>query len=179
MEGSLAIAHQPVDAVTERLNDPAVAASLVTILDHIELLSMMISGLNDFFERGDTIIESLAAGVSDVRDAQSARGAKFDIMGAVDHAKASLELFNDAVPTIKAGLPTVNKLLQSGIVNDQMIDILRMVGESAVEGTQNAEANGTTVKGLRGTMKALKEPEVARGMGLLVEIAKALGKKLG
>lgn len=178
MDGSLTIAHQPVDAITERLNDPAVAASLVTILDHIDLLSIVVTGLNEFFERGDTIIDSIASGVAEVRDAQAATGSTFDLKGAIDQAKAGAALLQDALPTLKAALPSLTKLVQSGLIDDQLVDVLGLVGKSAVDGTRNAKANATAVTGIRGTLKALKDPEVARGMGLLVEIARSLGKNL-
>ena len=178
MDGALAVAHQPVEAVTERLNDPAVAASLVTLLDHIDLVSMLVTGLNGFFERGDTIIESLASGVAELRDGRAASGSTFDVKAALEQAKAGAALLSDAMPTLQAALPSLSKLVQSGVLNDDLIDVLGLVGQSAVEGTRNAKSAGTSVSGVLGTMKALKDPEVARGLGVLVEIARALGKRV-
>lgn len=59
------VAHQPVDAVTERLDDPAVAASLVARLDNVELLPTSVLGLSGLLERGDTIMDVVAEGVHD------------------------------------------------------------------------------------------------------------------
>lgn len=52
--GSFTVGHtaEPVDAVIDRLNDPAVAAALVTVLDHAELLSSLVVELAAFMERG-------------------------------------------------------------------------------------------------------------------------------
>lgn len=178
MKSSLAVAQPPIEAVTERLNDPATAASLLALLDHVDLLSTLVTGLHEFFERGDTIIESLASGAAEIRNARAVEGVKIDIKGAIDQAKAGAALLADALPTLRQALPALTRLVQSGVISDQLIDVLGMVGASAVEGTQHAKAKGTTVMGIRGTMKALKDPEVARGMGLLVEIAKSLGTRL-
>ena len=57
----------PVDAVVERLNDPGVAASLVTLLDNAELLSTLVVGLGGLIERSDTIMDSVADGVAEFK----------------------------------------------------------------------------------------------------------------
>jgi len=62
---------QPIDAVAERLNDPAVAASLVTLLDNAELLSTLVLGLSGFVERGDMIMDAVADGVNEMKAASS------------------------------------------------------------------------------------------------------------
>lgn len=57
---ALAAGHtaEPIDAVLDRLNDPAVAAAMVTLLDNIDLLSTLVVGLAGFMDRGDTIMDS-------------------------------------------------------------------------------------------------------------------------
>ena len=183
MSSTATVIHQPVDAVTDRLNDPTVAASLVSLLDNVEMLSTLVSGLNEFFERGDTIIDSVASGVREFKDARAAGGANFDLTKFTKDAKELMATLNEALPVLREALPvlsdalpTVKKLLSSGMVNDEVIGLLSMVSTSAVEGARAAHTNDTTVKGVFGTMKALKDPDVQHGMGLLIEIAKALGK---
>ena len=66
--------REPVDAVVERLNDPTVAASVVTLLDNAELLSTLVLGLSGLIERGDTIADSLAAGVAELSEGARASG---------------------------------------------------------------------------------------------------------
>ncbi len=192
MSSNSTVLHHPVDAVTERLNDPAVAASLVSLLDNVEMLSTLVTGLNEFFERGDTIIDSVASGVREFKDARAAGGSSFDLTKFSADAKAlmstlneampvlreALPLLHDALPVLNEALPTVRQLLSSGMVNDEVIELLATVSTSAVEGARAARANDTTVKGVLGTLKALKDPDVQRGMGLLVEIAKALGTNI-
>ena len=55
------------------------------------------------------------------------------------------------------------------------IELLSMLSEAAVEGAETARRNHTEVKGAFGALKAMKEPEVQRGLGLLIEISRALG----
>ncbi|MDH3302926.1 MAG: hypothetical protein OES24_20695 [Acidimicrobiia bacterium] len=62
---SLAGGHtaEPVDAVIDRLNDPEIAAAMVTLLDNAELLSTLVVGLAGFTERRDMIPDSAAESV--------------------------------------------------------------------------------------------------------------------
>ena len=160
-----------VDAVVERLNDPQIAASLVTLLDNAQLLSMLVSGLNEFLERGDTIIESVASGVRELKDARDASSSNFDVKQATADLKSFVGAINEARPSIE-------HLLRSGLLNNEVVEILTMAGASAVDGMAAARRNRTTVKGVRGAVHALKDPDVQRGLGLLVEIAKALGSRV-
>lgn len=164
--------HQPLDVVKERLNDPDVAASILTLLDSAELLSVLTTGLSEFLARGDTIIDSVAGSVRELQ------GATPDAATATRFRETAGELRSLAGHLTDA-TPSINKLLASGMLSPQMIDLLTMVSESAVEGATQAAAHDTTVRGVRGTLKALKDPDVQRGMGLLVEIAKSLGRRMG
>lgn len=59
---------EPVDAVMDRLNDPAIAAAMVTLLDNAEMLSTLVLGLAGFMKRGDTIPDSVAEKDHDVQE---------------------------------------------------------------------------------------------------------------
>lgn len=52
---------EPVDAVIDRLNDPAVAAAVLTLVDNAELLGSLAAGLAGFAERHDTSIDGHGA----------------------------------------------------------------------------------------------------------------------
>jgi uncharacterized protein YjgD (DUF1641 family) len=160
----------PADLLTERLDDPTVVAALSTLLDHAELLSTLVIGLAGFVERGDIIIDSVASGVAEIKAAR--RGAATDIELPSPSELASL------VNAMTKAAPAINDVLDSSMMNADSVALLSLVSESAVEGTANARANGTSVRGLRATLKALKDPSVARGLGVMVEIAKALGRRV-
>ena len=161
--------HQPVDAIAERLNDPAVAASLVTLLDNAELLSTLVLGLGGFVERGDLIMDAVADGVNEFK----ASGAALAPEGMPSVAELS-----GLAGQLAGAAPLLTQLLDSAIVKPEMISLLNDVSEAATEGAENARKNETTVSGIRGTLKTLKDPEVAKGLGLLVEIARSLGRRM-
>jgi uncharacterized protein YjgD (DUF1641 family) len=56
----------PAQALAERLAEPRTAAAINTLLDHADLLALLVSGLDGLVSRGDTITDSLADGVSEL-----------------------------------------------------------------------------------------------------------------
>lgn len=164
--------HQPLDVVKDRLNDPDVAASVLRLLDSAELLSVLTTGLSEFLARGDTIIDSVAGSVRELQ------GVAPDTTSATRAREKASELRSLAGHLTDA-MPSIDRLLVSGMLDPRMIDLLTLISDSAVEGAAHAADNSTTVRGVRGTLKALRDPDVQRGMGLLVEIAKSLGRRLG
>ncbi len=160
----------PVDAVIDRLNDPAVAASVVTLLDNAELLSTLVLGLSGMLERGDTIIESISTGIDDVIAA-----------GRADRPDLTLPTpaeLTALVSALSRATPVITNLLDSEMVSDETVAVLSRLSGAVKEGAAAARTNRTSVRGVWAALKALKEPEVARGLGFLVEIARALGRRL-
>lgn len=146
------VSRSPADELLERLDDRRVAASLSLILDHADLLAMLVAGLHGLFERGDTIAEAIADGVAEMRGT----GGSGDIAGAAPSLGAILGAASD--PRFGS---TVALLL-----------------ESLVEGREAAAATPAGPSGAFGLLRALKDEDVSKGLGMLVQVAKALGSKL-
>lgn len=159
---------EPIDAVAERLNDPAVAASLVTLLDNAELLSTLVLGLSGFISRGEMIVDSLAEGLNDIRAVNASR----------PDGTPTLADLRTATSELVEAAPALRQVLGSAMTQPATIDLLSMFSEAAVEGAEAARRNHTEVKGPFSALKAMKEPEVQRGLGLLIEISRALGRRL-
>lgn len=159
----------PIDAVTERLNDPAVATSLVTLLDNSELLSTLVLGLGGLVERGDLIMDAVAEGVGDMKAAAASQGESTEL--------PSLSELGAVAGQLSSAAPLLTNVLDSSIATPETIAVLSDLADAAAEGQRNAAANNTKVDGIRGAVKTLKDPEVQRGFGVLVEIARALGKR--
>ena len=170
MPPTTSAAVSPSEAVAERLNDPAVAASLVTILDHAELLSTLVLGLGGFLERGDQVIGALAEAVGDLKAAGAGQQLS-DLPKLADVASATKLLVDSA--------PTLQGVLQSSLAQPESVAMVSMFAEAANEGLNNARRSGARVDGVRGAMRTLKDPDVQRGLGILVEIARALGRRAG
>ncbi len=159
--------HEPVDAVMERLNDPGVAASLVTLLDNAELMSTLVLGLSGFMERGDLILDAVAESVNDVKTAATEGNNSYPSIPELTRlAKQSQE-----------ALPLLSSILDSSMASPETVKLLGSMTEAATEGVARAQSEGTRVKGVRGAMKALKDPDVQHGLGVMLEIAKSIGQK--
>lgn len=162
--------HEPVEAVVERLNDPAVAASLVTLLDNAELLSTLVIGLSAAIERSDTIMDSVTAGMTEMNDARRGSGDASAFPGPAEIARLATALTRST--------PVIQQVLDSSMVSSDTVALLSLMSGAAVEGAERARRSDTSVAGVRATLRALKDPDVARGLGLFVEIARSLGRHL-
>jgi hypothetical protein len=166
------VSRSPADELLERLDDPRVATSLTYILDHADLLAVLVAGIHGFVERGDEIAEAVADGVRELRVA--APGAAE--LGPVDVAGllSSLATLSNGVV---GATPTLNSLLALS-ADPRLGSTITMLGEALVEGGEEAAKSPAAPTGVFGLLRVLKDDEVSRGLGLLIQIAKALGRKL-
>jgi hypothetical protein len=159
------VAQSPADELLERLDDPRVAASLTHILDHADMLAMLIVGLDGFIRRGDTIAEAIADGVNDLRGAAGSGSSGADVQGLLSG--------------VVGATPTLSALLNSRMMTDpRTASTLALLGEALVEGREEAANSPAGPTGVFGLLRALKDDDVSRGLGLLIQVAKALGRKL-
>ena len=167
----------PSDALVARLDDPDTAESLNQILDHVDLLAVVVTGLSEFISRGDTITDSLADGVREAASLQKASGIDVgDLLSAAKQFGAAAPALLEALPKLLDTLPIFDRLLSSDIVDPKVIDLGSTIARAAVTGAASAE--GTSVSGIRALLKALKDPDVARALGFVLSIAKSLGQQL-
>jgi hypothetical protein len=162
-----------VEALIARLDDPQVASSLNALLDHVDLLVLLVEGLDGLLRRGDTITDSLTQGVEDLRGLEG--GAAVPTAGQVVELTQGLTRLT---PTLVDLLPTIEQLLRSDLGDPRVIEIAGMGGRALTRGAQQAEAQQPRVSGVLALMKVLKDDDVARGLGFLVSVAKAFGQEL-
>ncbi len=142
------------------------AAALVTLLDNAELLSTLVLVLSSLMERGDYIMDTVAESVRDIKEA----GEGTALPSAAELRTVATEL--------QAGLPAVQRLLNSPIVEPETIDTFSQLSESVTEGVAVAKANGTKATGVRSFFAALRDDDVQRGLGAAIEIARSLGRRM-
>lgn len=170
-----AVAVTPADSVRDRLDDPQVAAALNTLLDHADVLAVLVSGLDGFVRRGDTITDTVSSAVAEFRGASAAGIPGADALKGVDVQSlvASLATLSGSVV---GATPALNTLLSSGLTDPQAAQVLASLGDSLVDGKAGA---ANPPKGLYGLWKATKDPDVARGLGFLLAVAKSFGRRVG
>jgi hypothetical protein len=155
----------PAEVLRARLDDPEVAAALLTLLDNADVLALVVQSLDGLLRRADVISSSVESGLGDVR--ALADSARF----LVEPTRKLAEKAPDIADAATA-------LLDSGMLNREVVTLLGQFAAALIAGREAAQRNGTTVSGLRATLRVLKDPEVARGLGLLVEVARSLGRDL-
>jgi len=157
-----------VDRLLDRLNDPTVAASLNSLLDNIELLAVLVAGLDGLARKGEVIGDTLAEVVDQIRSTTQSTG--------LDPLQAAQQL-GTIIPTLAAASPAINRILESPIVEPEPIDVLSETAVALVDGPKAAET-GRTRLGLMGILRATRDKDVQRGLGFVVEVARVFGRDL-
>ncbi len=176
------VALSPGDQLRDRLDDPAVAESLNSLLDHADLLAVLVTGLDGFIRRGDQISDSLASAVDELRGASLTAnvpgldGIRSEL-GSVDLRALAASLASLASALV-AATPALNKILHSPLVDPDAADLLVELGQAVVEGKAAAAADPGGPKGLFGLWRVSKDRDINRGMGFLVHVARAFGRQL-
>lgn len=174
--GDALIEDSPGDDLIQRFDDPQIAASLAVILEHADLLATLVTGLDGLLRRAEVIGDSLAAGVAEVRGLSAAGN------GQRPWPSVDVAALSDTVTRLSAAAvdatPALEKLLQSPLADPQTADVLAEVGEALLEGKRAAAQDPRGPKGIFALMRVTKDPDVSRGLGFMIQIARAFGRKL-
>ncbi|MEM9037451.1 MAG: DUF1641 domain-containing protein [Actinomycetota bacterium] len=160
----------PMDQVVERLHDPKVAAALVMVLDHAESLAVLAAGADGLLRRGETIAETIGDELQELRTANAGSSP----LGDVD--VAALTRLGGSVT---AAGPALEQLVASDMLRSDVIDVLAMAADAAVDGRDRAAAGGSDPGGALALLRSLKDPEVQRGLAFVLEFARSLGRRMG
>lgn len=162
-------APDPIDGVIARLEDPRTAESLHQLIDHLDLLAVLVVGLDQLVGRGDTIADSIGAGLAELRSVQKPP---------VDVAQllAMGRQFTDAAPALLDFLPVVERIASSDLGDPRLTDLAATVARAAIRGS--ADGAAVPVSGIRSLLRMLKDEDVSRALGFVFGIAKALGQEL-
>jgi uncharacterized protein DUF1641 len=175
-EGDELVEDSPGDDLIQRLDDPQIASSLAVILDHADLLATIIMGVDGVLRRADVIGDSVASGVNELRNLAAASN------GQRPWPSIDVAALSDSVTRLSAAVvdatPTLDRLLHSSLTDPQTADVLAEVGEALVEGKRAAAEDPRGPKGVFALMRATKDPDVSRGLGFMIQIARAFGRRL-
>lgn len=163
-------AEQRRKALSDRLADPDVADALLSLLDHADLLAILVSGVDGLLRRGDDLSDTLLDAMTEVRAT----------IEADDSPLAGLQL-GDVTHTLRSVLalagqagPALDTLGRSEILSeDTMGAVGRLSGALA-----SADADfqrGRTPSSMRRIIGGLRDKDVRAGIGYLLAVAKALG----
>ncbi|EMF57077.1 DUF1641 domain-containing protein [Streptomyces bottropensis] len=167
-----ALDPDPVEALVARLEEPNVAGALHELLNHADLLAILIHGVDGLMSRSDTISDSLADAVTELRQFKPA---------GLPEASQMIELarqLSGLITPLLDVLPRIEDAVRSDVGGVGFPDIVAAASRAAVRGTRQAASEQTQVNGLRALLRVVKDPDVGRAIGFVVAIAKALGQEL-
>ncbi|MCX9192318.1 hypothetical protein C3Y87_13035 [Carbonactinospora thermoautotrophica] len=173
IEGQL-IAPSPVDALLSKLEEPRIVAALNDLLDHADLLAILLVGLNGLVRRGEVIGEAFADAVSELRGAASGASTSWE---AVDLPKlaSSLATLSSAVAD---ATPALETLLRSDLTDPRVVRVISGVARALLQGAEQEKAEPLKPTGVFSLLRTLKDEDVARGLGFLIHVARAFGREL-
>lgn len=175
--GQVAEAMSPADTVRDRLDDPRVAEALNTLLDHADLLAVLVGGLDGLVRRGDDIANNLTSAIGELK------GADVQFPGAAALKDVNLTELANSLGTLTGGLvkatPAINTLMNSALADERGADLLAALGDALVSARSAVPAPPRGVRGLWKTLRgAAKDPDVGRGVVYLVEVARIFGRRV-
>ena len=147
--------------ISERLNDPKVAASLAVLLDHADLIAVLVEALDGFVARSEVISDSLASSVGELRAAVANSGA-------LDEAETNIAQLVD----------TTKAILASDLLKPESLNQLSVLARGLGKGGQRYEAAPVAVGGIFSLGRLLKDPDIKRAISYGATLAKAVGAEL-
>lgn len=151
-------------ALAERLRDPAVVASLNTLVDHADLLAIMVVALDGFIARSEVIGDSLVSSVTELRG--TVEGSGFDASALVEAGRTLAETLPKAAPSLVA-------LVESG-----SLEQLATLTAGLADGARTFETHPVDIGGPLSLLRLLKDPDINRTISWAATIARSLGREL-
>lgn len=165
----------PSESVRDRLDDPRVAEALNTLLDHADLLAILVAGLDGLVKRGDDITANLTSAVGELKGSGAA--------GAQMAKQLDLGGLAVSLLTLSGGLakatPAINTLLNSSLTDPRGAEVVSALGDALVSARTALPPAPRGVRGMWKTVRAAaKDPDIGRGLVYLIEVARAFGRKV-
>jgi hypothetical protein len=156
------------ERLVERLNDPATAAALNSLLDNAELLATLVAGLDGVFRKGDLIADTVTEVLVQAKAAGASTG--------LDYRKTTEQLAT-LIPAVAKAAPAIHRVVDSGLVEPEPVAVLSEAAQALVvglEAAQRADARVTTF----GLARAMRDEDVQRGLGFAIAVLKVFGREM-
>ncbi|MGV9709948.1 DUF1641 domain-containing protein [Gordonia sp. NPDC003424] len=157
-------------ALADRLADPEVSDALLSLLDHADLLAVLVEGVDGMMRRGDDLSDTLVDALAEVRATAEADDSPF---AGVDLADVSRTMRSLGALAKQAG-PALDSLTESGVVSPDTVGAIGRLG-GALTAADEAHRRGRTPTSMRRIIGELRDKDVRAGLGYLLTFAKELG----
>ncbi len=164
-----------LDTLMERLDDPQVAAALTNLLDHADLLAILIVGLDGMVARSETIGAALVEGIDDLKGI--AGNGDGDVVASLTALSGTLPKIAPALTeAVESGL--LDAILDSGLADPALVAETSRLARGLKAGAASAQTDPIPVNGLFSAMKLLKDPDIQRAVSYFAAITKSIGVEL-
>jgi len=164
-----------VAELVDRLSEPATAAALTELLDNVATLNGLLTAASSFLARGEEIMDNVAESYREVTHVAGDR----TVARTVDTAKT---LAGQSLPLAErlADTEVLGKLATSSLLDPALFDMLEILARSVhTAHVTVASEPGKHEQGIFGVPRAMRDPDVKRGVGFVLAVAKELGRALG
>ncbi|MDP4014100.1 MAG: DUF1641 domain-containing protein [Candidatus Nanopelagicales bacterium] len=155
--------ERATDAVLDKLQEPRIAAAVANLLDHADLVAVLLEGLDQFVARSDTVGESLFASVAELRNTVNGNTTLSSTLGAID---------------VQGMVDSAKRLAASDVVSPQALDSVATVARGLVAGGQQFKESPVEVTGLLSLARLLKDPDIRRALSYGATVARSIGQEL-
>ena len=162
------------DALDAMLADPEIRQSLAVIVANAPTLAALAAMGTALLQRGPEITDNINSTVQSLRGTEG--GQKAGQVGAAVSALAQLAPIAETLAT-RSG--TVQGLLDSAILEPQIVQVVGCFGEAALETDKRTRGKQAEVGSIFALNKVLKEPEVQATLAYFVEFARVFGARQG
>jgi uncharacterized protein YjgD (DUF1641 family) len=111
-----AVRQESLESLKARLDEPQVAAALANLLDHADLLAVLLVGLDGLVSRSETIGDALASGMGEFRELTASLPRPDGVSGG--DVVAGLVTLSAVLPRVAGPLA---RIAESGVL-DRMVD---------------------------------------------------------
>lgn len=164
------------------LGDPAVGVALTHLVEHLDLVVMLVDALDGLLRRSETILDSVVASAGELRttvDGLPAAAGVVPGLGDIDvreSAAAATGLFG-ALPDMA---PALIRGAQSGAIDaltsPALVHVLKLAAAGVDDGLSDSDP--IEVKGALSLGRILKDPDVARALGFFATLTRSIGRRL-
>jgi uncharacterized protein YjgD (DUF1641 family) len=186
-----------IETLLEKLENPEVVAALSSLLDNVDLLAVLIAGLNGLVQRSELMGEAIIDGFGDIRTLTGSVTAPEEVMGlnikavlgdvseltkALPELTSMLPQLTSILPKVAPGLAEIadagliDEFIRSGLTEARSVDQLGNLLKGVAKGINSKPVE---VSGVLSLVRQVKDPDVSRGLGFALGLLQAIGAQIG
>jgi uncharacterized protein YjgD (DUF1641 family) len=186
-----------IETLLEKLENPEVVAALSSLLDNVDLLAVLIAGLNGLVQRSELMGEAIIDGFGDIRTLTGSVTAPEEVMGlniktvlgdvseltkALPELTSMLPQLTSILPKVAPGLAEIadagliDEFIRSGLTEARSVDQLGNLLKGVAKGINSKPVE---ISGVLSLVRQVKDPDVSRGLGFALGLLQAIGAQIG